>query len=292
MTQPNATRKIQTMQTIAALLLSAIAQGLPRNEAQYLMLHACGRSMHDRAWLLMHEIEQPPSSALAVWQGSVERRLSGEPVAYIVGYKAFYGLQLSVNSAVLDPRDDTETLVDWALEFIPKDRAYQVLDLGTGSGAVALALAWKRPSALITATDASREALAVARSNAQALQLPVSFIAVNANEPNWFATLGDQVFDLIASNPPYLAEGDLHLAALKHEPAIALTSGADGLDAIRNIIQHAPKHLTAGGWLIVEHGYDQAERVRSLFVAQGFVDATTRQDLGGVDRCTGARFHG
>jgi release factor glutamine methyltransferase len=277
------------MQPLCALLQSAIAQGLPRNEAQYLMLHACGRATHDRAWLVMHDNEPPPSCALAVWQASVARRLSGEPVAYIVGYKAFYGLQLAVSPAVLDPRDDTETLVDWALEFIPKDRAFNVLDLGTGSGAVALAVLSQRPLAQMSATDASPQALAVARENAQALQLPVKFHAADALNSNWFSTLGDQTFDLILSNPPYIAEGDTHLAALKHEPAMALSSGADGLDAIRNIILHAAKHMHSGAWLLLEHGYDQAEAVQKIFAQCGFKQATTRQDLAGIARCTGAQ---
>lgn len=284
--------KITAMQTITALLQSAVVQGLPRHELHYLMLHACGRETHDRAWLLMREHDVLQAAQLAQWQSAVQRRLTGEPVAYIVGYKAFYGLRLAVNSAVLDPRDDTETLVDWALELIPPDRAFTVLDLGTGSGAVALAIASQRPLAQVTATDASPEALAVARSNSQALKLPVNFIAADACEPNWFSALGDQVFDLIVANPPYISEDDAHLAALKHEPAMALTSGVDGLDAIRNIIQHASKHLSSGGWLLLEHGYDQAERVRSSFATHGFVDATIHQDLGGVARCTGAQFCG
>jgi release factor glutamine methyltransferase len=280
------------MPTIAALLQSAVTHGLPRNEANYLMLHACGQPTHDRAWLLTHEHNDLADEQLSNWQSAVQRRTSGEPVAYIVGYKDFYGLKLAVSSAVLDPRDDTETLVDWALELIPKDQACKVLDLGTGSGAVALAIASKRPLAQITATDASPEALAAAHANSAALNLPVNFIAAYASHSDWFSALQGEVFDLIVSNPPYIAEDDAHLAALKHEPAMALTSGADGLDAIRNIIAKASQHLRSGGSLLLEHGYDQAERVRNLFTAHGFVDATTRQDLGGVDRCTGARLHG
>jgi release factor glutamine methyltransferase len=175
----------------------------------------------------------------------VQRRLQGEPVAYLLGFKEFYGLRLQVSPAVLDPRDDTETLVDWALDLIPQDRPMRILDLGTGSGAIALAIASQRPLAHITATDASPEALAVARSNAQALGLQVSFTQANASEPNWFSALAGQSFDLIVSNPPYIAEGDAHLAALQHEPAMALTSGADGLGAIRSIIAHA----SAGAWV-------------------------------------------
>ncbi|WP_249660999.1 peptide chain release factor N(5)-glutamine methyltransferase [Variovorax sp. PCZ-1] len=278
------------MPTIATLLQSAAAQGLPRHEAQYLMLHACERPRHDRAWLLSHDREELQAASLSLWQAAVQRRLQGEPVAYIVGCKAFYGLNLSVSPAVLDPRDDTETLVDWALELIPKDQAFKVLDLGTGSGAVALAIRSQRPFVQMTATDASAEALAMASRNAAELQLPVRFVQADARNPDWFSALPNEAFDLIVSNPPYIAEGDTHLAALKHEPAMALTSGADGLDAIRSIIQHATSHLHSGAWLLLEHGYEQAERVHDLFAAHGFADATTRRDLGSVDRCTGARF--
>jgi release factor glutamine methyltransferase len=280
------------MQTITALLQSAAAQGLPRHEAHYLILHACGRETHDRAWLLMHESNGLQAAQLALWQGAVQRRLAGEPLAYIVGYKAFYGLRLAVNSGVLDPRDDTETLVDWALALIPQDARLKILDLGTGSGAVALAICKQRALSQIAATDASHEALAVAQENAAALKLPVRFILADALEANWFECLKGEVFDLIASNPPYIAEGDAHLAALKHEPAMALTSGGDGLDAIRSIIAHAPQHLKPGGWLLLEHGYDQAAAARSLFALNGFESTVTRQDLGGVDRCTGAQFLG
>jgi release factor glutamine methyltransferase len=276
------------MPSLLQLQQEAARSGLARIDAQMLLLHACQREANDRAWLIAHGDDEISLAQLATWQSAVKRRLNGEPVAYILGQKAFYGFSLKITPAVLDPRDDTETLVDWALELTPADRPVKVLDLGTGSGAVALAIAAQRPLAQVAATDASPEALAVARANSAALDIPVNFIAANASEPNWFSALGNQVFDLIVSNPPYIAEGDAHLADLKHEPAMALTSGSDGLDAIRNIIKHAPKHLTPGGWLLLEHGYDQAERVRSLFTAHGFVDATTRQDLSGVDRCTGA----
>ncbi len=255
------------------------------------MLHSCGRDTHDRAWLLTHEQDVLSDAQRGLWLSTVQRRMNGEPVAYILGHKAFYGLQLKITPAVLDPRDDTETLVDWALEIIPKNQRCKALDLGTGSGAVALAIASQRPLAQISATDASPEALDVARTNSLALNLPGNFIQAAASERNWFAALGDQVFDLIISNPPYIAEGDVHLAALRHEPTMALTSGKDGLDAIRSIIAHAAKHLAPGSWLLLEHGYDQAERVRALFAVNGFENAVTRQDLGGVDRCTGARWH-
>ena len=278
------------MPTIAALLQAATRQGLPRVDAQMLMLHACGRAAHDRAWLLAHDDRSLNESELARWESSVARRLQQEPVAYILGTKAFYGLALAVNPAVLDPRDDTETLVDWALELIPLDAPFKVLDLGTGSGAIALAIASQRPLARLTATDASAAALDVARANAAAHNIDIRFVQADARNPNWFSALAGDVFDLIVSNPPYIAEGDQHLAALKHEPEMALTSGTDGLDAIRSIISHAPAHLRQGGHLLLEHGYDQAQAVRDLLEKNRFLGATTRQDLSSVDRCTGARL--
>jgi release factor glutamine methyltransferase len=278
------------MLSLLQLQNDAAALGLARIDAQMLLLHACGRDTNDRAWLIAHGDDLINPAQLAVWEDASKRRLAGEPVAYITGHKAFYGLQLAISPAVLDPRDDTETLVDWALELIPKDLTFKVLDLGTGSGAVALAIAGQRPLAQLTATDASAEALALAHANSTALNLPVNFIAADASDPDWFSALQGEVFDLIVSNPPYIAEGDAHLAALKHEPAMALTSGADGLDAIRSIISHASEHLHSSGWLLVEHGYDQAAAVRDLLSLHGFAHAATRQDLGAVDRCTGARY--
>ena len=278
------------MKKVAALLQAASLQGLPRIDAQMLMLHACGREAHDRAWLMAHDDLGLNERALAAWQSAMARRLAGEPVAYILGYKAFYGLKLAVSPAVLDPRDDTETLVDWALELIPKDQVFKVLDLGTGSGAVALAICSQRPIAQLTATDASPEALEVARSNAKALELPCRFVLSDIHASHWFSALNSEKFDLIVSNPPYIAGGDSHLAALKHEPDMALTSGADGLDAIRSIVAHAPAHLSKGAHLLLEHGYDQAKAVRDLMSRHGFANVMTRQDLSGVDRCTGATF--
>lgn len=276
---------------LSQLQTQAIDLGIARMDAQMLLLQACGREAHDRAWLIAHGDDRPSETELATWQSHLKRRIDGEPVAYILGHKAFYGLRLSISPAVLDPRDDTETLVDWALTLIPKDTVFNVLDLGTGSGAVALALAAHRPLAQITATEASAEALALARTNAQGMHLSVNFIAADAREPNWLAALSDERFELIVSNPPYIAEGDPHLPALKHEPILALTSGHDGLDAIRSIIMHAPKHLTPGGWLLLEHGHDQAQRVHRLLELHGFTSSATRQDLSGIDRCTGAQLN-
>ncbi len=276
--------------TLEHLLKTALTSGLARLDAQMLLLHACGQDPLNRAWLLAHAQDARPPAQAALAEQYFQRRLNGEPVAYIVGFKEFYGLRLSVDSRVLDPRDDTETLVDWALELLPLNQSVQVLDLGTGSGAIALAIKHQRPLAQVTATDASVDALAVASFNAANLGLPVNFILADQARLNWFAALTNQRFDLIVSNPPYIAEGDAHLAALTHEPSLALKSGKDGLDAIRSIIAYAPQHLEPAGWLLLEHGYEQAEAVRSLFEQTRFFHISTRIDLGGQPRCTGANL--
>jgi release factor glutamine methyltransferase len=208
-------------------------------------------------------------------------------VAYITGRREFYGLNLMVDARVLDPRPDTETLVDWALEVLTGLHAPKVADLGTGSGAIALAIQHQRPDALVIATDASADALAVAETNAKRLNLPVRFalgpwLVPIATEPNSANHL-----QLIVSNPPYIADSDPHLTALHHEPRQALTSGSDGLDDIKHIVKNAPAHLRTGGWLLLEHGYDQASAVQDLLRAEGFDSIQTRQDLAGLDRCTG-----
>jgi release factor glutamine methyltransferase len=192
-----------------------------------------------------------------------------------------------VDARVLVPRPDTETLVDWALEVLHAPASdLSVLDLGTGSGAIALALKATRPDLQVTAMDYSEAALAVARANAHQLGLDVQF-----SQGTWFAGLPqpDARYQLIVSNPPYIAAQDEHLAALGFEPLQALASGADGLDDIRQIIQQAPAHLQPGGWLLLEHGYDQAPRVRALLRAAGLTDVQSRRDLSGIERCSGAR---
>jgi release factor glutamine methyltransferase len=226
-------------------------------------------------------------------------------VAYIVGHKAFYGLKLAVDKRVLDPRDDTETLVDWALELLPtttrpelvegglktkatagqKETAPRVLDLGTGSGAIALAIQSKRPHAQVHASDASADALAVAQANATTHKLPVQF-----HQGGWLDAVKDQQFALIVSNPPYIAAADPHLAALTHEPLQALASGTDGLDDIRHIIAQAPQHLKSGGWLLLEHGYDQAAAVRDLLVQRGFAQVGSHNDVADIERCSGGQW--
>ena len=276
--------------TLAQALTQAQTAGLPRLEARLLLLHLLGRSPNEHAWLLAHDGAPLDAALLARWNELTAQRLAGVPVAYLTGRKAFYGLELHVDANVLDPRDDTETLVDFALAVLPENQGARVLDLGTGSGAVALAIAHQRPAAHVTATDASAAALAVARANGQRLGLPVQWL--QGAWDDWFAPLaeGQQRFDLIVSNPPYVAEGDPHLLALAHEPQVALTSGADGLGELRRITAAAPAHLAPGGWLLLEHGHDQAQAVRTLLTQAGFTQVQSRRDLAGIERCSGGRW--
>jgi release factor glutamine methyltransferase len=268
--------------SLAQCLHQAQSQGLARVDAQILLLHALARPLHERAWLLAHDTDLLTAMQQQTWALAVQRRLQGEPVAYITGRKDFFGLTLNVDARVLDPRPDTETLVEWALELLAADQPARVLDLGTGSGAVALALQHQRPAAQVTAVDASADALAVASANAQRLNLPVNCVL-----SHWMDAVPGP-FELIVSNPPYVAEGDPHLTALTHEPLSALTSGADGLDDIRQIIAQAPSRLAPGGWLLLEHGWDQSVPVQALLRKAGFVQVQSRRDLGGIERCTGA----
>jgi release factor glutamine methyltransferase len=271
--------------TTGQALAAAQTLGLPRLDAQLLLLHALGRPDSDRGWLLAHDGDTLPDPAAILFRQLSLRRAAGEPLAYLVGSKAFYGLQLQVDARVLVPRPDTETLVDWALETLAAPgmpAGARVLDLGTGSGAIALALKKTRPALDVIALDASTDALAVARGNGDRLGLELQFI-----EGSWLDNVSGH-FHLIVSNPPYVAEGDAHLAALTHEPQSALTAGPDGLDDIRTIIARAPAHLHAQGWLLLEHGYDQAAAVRELLVQRGFGKVQSRTDLAGVERCSGA----
>jgi release factor glutamine methyltransferase len=268
---------------VTQALAASTAMGLERLDAQLLLLRAVGRSETDRGWLLAHDTDEVPASAEAGYRELCERRASGEPLAYIVGHKEFHGLDLRVDPRVLVPRPDTETLADWAIEIIEGLDAPRVIDLGTGSGAVALAIKKACPHATVEATDVSAAALEVARANASRCRLEVSF-----REASWLDGIGGS-FDVIVSNPPYIAAGDEHLAALRHEPQAALVSGADGLDAIRAIVAQAPARLAAAGWLILEHGWDQAPLVRELLRAAGFGWIASRRDLAGIERCTGGR---
>lgn len=275
-------------QTVAQACAAATARGLDRLDAQLLVLHALGRAAHDRAWLLSHDTDPLPPAAHAVLEQAVVRRTAGEPLAYITGHKEFFGLDLQVDARVLVPRPDTETLVGWALQVLPTPAhaPVRVVDLGTGSGAIALALKHSRPALNVSAVDYSTDALAVAQANAQRLHLQVEF-----SHGSWLeAVPPDQRFDAIVSNPPYIASADHHLAALKHEPQQALASGADGLDDIRAIIRQARDHLLPGGWLLLEHGYDQAGAVRALLADAGLQHAQSRRDLAGIERCSGAHM--
>ncbi len=269
--------------TVEQALQSAIAQGVARLEAQLLLLHVLGRKLDERAWLLAHDEEPLSIPTRQDWQEALARRLSGEPLPYITGRAAFYGLELQVDGRVLCPRADTETLVDWALALLPP--AARVIDLGTGSGAIALALKQQRPDVHIEARDISADALDVAQANARRLGLEIAF-----SQGAWLEGVTEP-FDAIVSNPPYIADADPHLAALVHEPLQALTSGADGLNDLRAIIEQAPTCLRPGGWLLLEHGYDQAAAVRQQLQAKGFVDAQSRQDLAGIERCSGGRWN-
>ncbi|WP_092741289.1 peptide chain release factor N(5)-glutamine methyltransferase [Paracidovorax valerianellae] len=276
---------VTTSLTLAQALAQAHTLGLARIDAQLLLLHALDRPDAGRAWLLAHDTDALSASAQANFLALCQRRAAGEPVAYLTGRKEFYGLPLQVDARVLDPRPDTETLVDWALQVLEPIATPRVADLGTGSGAIALALQSQRSDAQVLAVDASPEALEVAQANGERLALPVRFA-----QGDWLLGLGEgAVFDAIVSNPPYIAADDPHLAALTHEPLDALASGADGLDDIRTIAGQALPHLVPGGWLLLEHGWDQADAVQALLRATGFAEVQSRTDLAGHARCTGGR---
>ena len=277
--------------TCQLALQDAQALGLDRLDAQLLLLHALGRPDSDRAWLLAHGDDALEETAAAAFRALTLRRSAGEPLAYNVGSKEFFGLRLKVDSRVLVPRPDTETLVEWMLEILSGQDASatpRILDLGTGSGAIALAVAHTLlaagRAARVEAVDASADALAVAAGNARDLKLDVQ-----CTLSNWLEKVSGH-FHLIASNPPYIASQDAHLAALTHEPLQALASGPDGLGDLRTIIQNAPGHLEPGGWLLLEHGYDQAVAVRELLATRGFGQVQSRDDLAGIARCSGGQW--
>jgi len=235
-----------------------------------------------RSWLYAHGEDPFDGEPAERYAALLDRRKAGEPLAYLTGRKGFWRFELQVTPDTLIPRPETELLVELALAHLPRDRTVRIADLGTGSGAIALALAYERPRAEIVAVDASAEALAVARANARALRLP----QVEFRLGDWCDALADETFDLIASNPPYIALGDLHLEALRYEPPSALASGHDGLDAIRAILVGALARLQPGGALLVEHGWDQGAAVRALFEAAGFVDVDTARDVEQRERVT------
>jgi release factor glutamine methyltransferase len=260
----------------------ALPEAESRIESQILMRYALGDVT--RAWLLTHEQVVPPLEQQEKFQLLLQCRLSGEPIAYILGRREFFGLNFNVTPDVLIPRPDTELLVELALECIPREQPSRVLDLGTGSGAIAISVASQRPLAEVTAVDASAAALKVAHSNAEQLHTP----NVRLLQSDWFTALVGETFDVVVSNPPYIAQDDVHLTQgdLRFEPKNALASGEDGLDNIRAIVRVAPQHLTAGGWMLLEHGYDQAQQVADLLWAQGFTQVESRPDLAGVLRVT------
>lgn len=271
------------------LALRRAAERLPgpeaRHEAECLLLHVLGR---DRAWLFAHGTDPLPQEAALAFEVLLQRREAGEPVAYLVGRRGFWTLDLQVTPATLIPRPETERLVELALERLPSGSPLAIADLGTGSGAIALALASERPLARVVATDMSGDALQVARGNASAHGLG----HVEFRQGNWLAPLADERFHLIASNPPYIAAADPHLQQgdLRFEPATALASGDDGLDDIRLIIAQAPSHLHRGGWLLLEHGWDQGDAVRVLMEQAGFTDVATAHDLERRDRVSMGRW--
>jgi release factor glutamine methyltransferase len=236
----------------------------------------------DRAWLVAHASDPLPRDAAQAFFALAKRRRDGEPVAYLTGRREFWGLDLAVTPAVLIPRPETETLVEVALARLPVARGVRVLDLGTGSGAIALALARERPQAEVVATDVSPEALDVARGNAARLAIGnVAFL-----QSDWYAGMPPDRFDAIVANPPYIAQGDPHLrdGDLRFEPRGALASGVTGLSALVAIVAGARDRLAPGGFLAVEHGFDQGDAVRGLFEASGFVAVEASRDLAGIWR--------
>lgn len=267
--------------SVGAAQSRALAAGLERIDAQLLLGALLGV---DRGWLMIHGDDALSVEQAQRFEEWLAARLDDVPLAYLVGEKEFHGLMLKVDRHTLVPRPDTELLVDWALELLPGGRAAELVDLGTGSGAIALALAHRRPEARVTAVDISAHALAMARTNGEALGLQVDWLT-----GSWWQPLTGRQFDLVVSNPPYIASDDHHLPALRHEPLSALTPGGDGLDSLRTIIAGAQAHLRPGGWLLLEHGWDQAPAVADLLHAAGFVELACRNDLGGQPRVSGGR---
>ena len=265
-------------------MAQARALGLDRLDAQWLLGHLLHRP---RSWLIAHDDAKLTADQAQCYAELCQRRADGEPLAYLVGEWEFHGLALGVTPDVLIPRPDTETLVDWALSLLMQggQRTPRVLDLGTGSGAIALAVAHRHPSTRVTATDISDAALTVAQTNADRLGLTLDWRLGSW----WQALPAHQDFDLVLSNPPYIAAGDPHLPALRHEPLLALTPGGDGLDALRQIIAGVGEHLAPNAWLLLEHGWDQAEAVARMLQSAGLEQIATRPDMAGRPRCTGGR---
>ncbi len=270
-----------------AELLAHAGRAIDRVDAELLLAHALGKG---RSWLFAHATDPVADDAHASFQALLRRRIDGEPVAYLTGSRGFWTLDLEVTSATLVPRPETELLVELALARIPAEVSLRVADLGTGSGAIALAIASERPQTRIIATDASTAALQVAQRNA----LRNGIANIQFRSGDWYAAVQGEHFDIIISNPPYIADGDPHLdqGDLRFEPAMALACGPDGLNAIRTIVGQGSDHLDAGGWLLLEHGWDQGDAVRSLLSGAGFIGVETEQDLEGRDRVSLGRSAG
>ncbi|MEC7096325.1 MAG: peptide chain release factor N(5)-glutamine methyltransferase [Pseudomonadota bacterium] len=256
--------------------------GTDYRDAELLLLQCLGRD--ERSWLIAHDHDELPTDIVEAFSSMSKERLKGVPLAYLLGHREFWSLKLKVTRDVLIPRPETELLVEWAAELASHHDLQSMLDLGTGSGAIALAVQHDLPHLSVTASDVSESALRVARENAQALGLPVEFV-----ESSWFGAFTERRWSLIVSNPPYVAADDGHLLEgdLRFEPNTALTDGGDGLSSIREIASNAPDHLEAGGWLLIEHGYDQAADVRSILELNGFSKVSLRHDLAGRPRVTG-----
>ncbi|RVU43347.1 peptide chain release factor N(5)-glutamine methyltransferase [Rubrivivax rivuli] len=277
---------MNTLPSVQEALAQAAAAGVERLDAQRLLQHLLQQG---RAWLLAHDDALLTAPQAVAWQALLARCAAGEPLAYLTGEREFHGLPLQVSPAVLVPRPDTETMVDWALELLAGPLAAveqpTVADLGTGSGAIALAVKHRCPRAQMRASDASAAALAVAQGNGERLGL-----AIGWHLGSWWEPFAGQRLALVLSNPPYIESGDPHLPALRHEPLSALVPpGGDGLASLREIVAGAPQHLAPGGWLLLEHGFDQADAVAGLLREAGFTEVQHRTDLGGHRRCTGGR---
>jgi len=275
-----------TLQT-ASHQLAALHDGTPDLEAEILLASALDKPRsHLHAWPDKALTSEQDSS----FQALIKRRLNGEPIAYILGHREFWSLQLQVTPDTLIPRPETELLVEKALELIPEDQPFHIADLGTGSGAIAAAIASERPNCHIVATDCSAAALAVAQANFKHL----GFSNISCRQGEWYSALtSDMSFDIILSNPPYIPSGDPHLGRgdLLREPQHALASGTDGLDAIRHIINTAHQYLKNKGWLILEHGFDQGMKVRSFLEENGYDSIVTHMDLAGLERLSMGRLN-
>lgn len=272
--------------SVARALVAARDGGVERLDAQLMLGKLLQQS---RAWLIAHGDEVMNAAQAAEFAQWIKRRRAGEPLAYVLGEQVFCGLRLRVGPQVLIPRPETELLVDWGLELLAAlcaaVPAPRVVDLGCGSGAIALALKHRCPAAQVSAIDASPEALAVADRNARELGLSIML-----RHGSWWAAVSGQSVHLAVSNPPYIAPGDAHLAALQHEPQRALVAGDGGLADLHQLIDGATGGLHPGGWLLLEHGHDQGAAVRLRLLQAGFTELQTRRDLAGLERCSGGRL--